>query len=32
MELDASFMNGDNRVVGAVAAVKNFLPIRLLDG
>ena len=29
MELDASFMNGDNRVVGAVAAVKNFLPIRI---
>src|SRR6516164_8802410 len=29
MELDASFMNGDNRVVGAVAAVKNFLPVRI---
>ena len=29
MELDASCMNGDNRVVGAVAAVKNFLPIRI---
>jgi L-asparaginase / beta-aspartyl-peptidase len=29
MELDASFMNGDNRAVGAVAAVKNFLPIRI---
>jgi isoaspartyl peptidase/L-asparaginase-like protein (Ntn-hydrolase superfamily) len=29
MELDASFMNGDGRVVGAVAAVKNFLPIRI---
>jgi hypothetical protein len=29
MELDASGMNGDNRVVGAVAAVKNFLPIRI---
>lgn len=27
--LDASFMNGDNRVVGAVAAVKNFLPVRI---
>ena len=29
MELDASCMDGDNRVVGAVAAVKNFLPIRI---
>jgi isoaspartyl peptidase/L-asparaginase-like protein (Ntn-hydrolase superfamily) len=29
MELDASLMNGDNRVVGAVAAVKNFLPVRI---
>jgi N4-(beta-N-acetylglucosaminyl)-L-asparaginase len=29
MELDASCMNGDNRAVGAVAAVKNFLPIRI---
>ena len=29
MELDASFMNGDNRGVGAVAAVRNFLPIRI---
>jgi L-asparaginase len=29
MELDASFMNGDNRAVGAVAAVTNFLPVRI---
>ena len=29
MELDASFMNGDDRLVGAVAVVRNFLPIRI---
>jgi len=29
MELDAAFMNGNDRSVGAVAAVKNFLPIRI---
>jgi beta-aspartyl-peptidase (threonine type) len=29
MELDASCMNGDDRAVGAVAAVKRFLPIRI---
>ncbi|TWA99153.1 isoaspartyl peptidase/L-asparaginase [Bradyrhizobium stylosanthis] len=28
-ELDASFMNGDDRAVGAVAAVTNFLPVRI---
>jgi L-asparaginase len=28
-ELDASFMNGDDRAVGAVAAVKTFLPVRI---
>jgi N4-(beta-N-acetylglucosaminyl)-L-asparaginase len=27
MELDASFMNGNDRAIGAVAAVKRFLPI-----
>jgi isoaspartyl peptidase/L-asparaginase-like protein (Ntn-hydrolase superfamily) len=29
MELDASFMNGDNRAVGGVAAVTNLLPVRI---
>ncbi|MEQ1705425.1 MAG: isoaspartyl peptidase/L-asparaginase [Rickettsiales bacterium] len=29
MELDAAFMDGDNRTVGAVAGVKNFLPVRI---
>jgi isoaspartyl peptidase/L-asparaginase-like protein (Ntn-hydrolase superfamily) len=29
MELDAAFMNGDNRMVGAVGAVSNFLPVRI---
>jgi L-asparaginase len=29
VELDACFMNGDNRAVGAVAAVKHFLPVRV---
>jgi Asparaginase len=29
MKLDASFMNGDSRAVGAVAAVRNFLPTRV---
>jgi N4-(beta-N-acetylglucosaminyl)-L-asparaginase len=29
MELDASFMDGNNRSVGAVAAVQKFLPIRI---
>jgi isoaspartyl peptidase/L-asparaginase-like protein (Ntn-hydrolase superfamily) len=29
MELDASFMNGDSRQLGAVARVKNFLPISI---
>src|ERR1700687_4913155 len=28
MELDASFMDGNNRSVGAVAAVQKFLPIK----
>src|SRR4029077_10318931 len=29
MELDASFMDGNNRSVGAVAAVQKFLPIKI---
>jgi len=29
MELDAAFMDGDTRAVGAIAGVKNFLPIRI---
>src|SRR6478609_4165600 len=29
MELDASFMDGDNRAVGAVAAVQKFLPVKI---
>ena len=29
MELDAAYMNGNNRAVGAVGAVKNFLPVRI---
>jgi N4-(beta-N-acetylglucosaminyl)-L-asparaginase len=29
MELDAAFMNGDDRNFGAVAGVKNFLPVHI---
>ena len=29
MELDGFFMDGDNRRLGAVAAVKKFLPVRV---
>jgi isoaspartyl peptidase/L-asparaginase-like protein (Ntn-hydrolase superfamily) len=29
MELDAAFMDGNNRNLGAVAGVKNFLPIKI---
>ena len=29
MELDAAFMDGDNRRLGCVAGVKNYLPVRI---
>ena len=29
MELDAAFMDGNTRMLGAVAAVENFLPVRI---
>lgn len=29
MELDAGFMDGDNFAIGAVAGVKNFLPVKI---
>jgi isoaspartyl peptidase/L-asparaginase-like protein (Ntn-hydrolase superfamily) len=29
MELDASFMDGNSRLVGVVAAVQEFLPIKI---
>jgi L-asparaginase len=29
VELDAGFMNGDDRAVGTVAAIKHFLPVRI---